>query len=134
MSRATLLPVYDGVDEVYYAHTLQLSRIRESAVLPERPRCHVKATRPALCVNQIPNTGCARLCSIPHPPFTPVTLPPHPSFPFRVSTCTRARTCLMYKRQNAPGRSIPIISLWPGPIAGSRFYRIQAQHVRTERV
>jgi len=25
--RATLLPVYDGVDEVYYAHTLQLPRI-----------------------------------------------------------------------------------------------------------
>lgn len=45
-----------------------------SAVLPERPRCRVKATRAALCVNQIPNTGCTRLCAIPHPPSTGYTL------------------------------------------------------------
>lgn len=91
-----------------------------SAVLPERPRCRVKATRAALCVNQIPNTGCTRLCSIPHPPSTGCTLSRRLSSPFSppIHERGRTRTCLMYKRQNAPGRSIPIISLWSGSYCG----------------
>lgn len=48
----------------------------------------------------------------------------------------RARTCLMYKRQNAPGRSIPIISLWPGrdrSYCGIAVLPYSTRPVRTER-
>lgn len=112
MLRATLLPVYDGVDEVYYAHTLQLPRISKRSFAGTTSVPRKSDTARAVCKSN-PEHGVYSPVQYSAPSVRPF---PPPLLPF--SLYARARTCLMYKRQNAPGRSIPIISLWSGSYCG----------------
>lgn len=131
VSRATLLPVYDGVDEVYYAHTLQLSRISKRAVLPERPRCPRKSdTARAVCKSNPEHGVCSPVQysappSVHRLPFPAVSSP----LPPLLSPYTRARAYAhLFNVQKAECTrekySHYIALVRTGPIAGSRFYRV----------
>lgn len=119
--RATLLPVYDGVDEVYYAHTLQLPRISKRSFAGTTSVPRKSDTTRAVCKSN-PEHGVYSPVQYSAPSVHPF---PPPLLPFSPYTRARAYAYLfnVQKAECTWEKYSHYIALVRVLLRGSRFYR-----------
>lgn len=128
MLRATLLPVYDGVDEVYYAHTLQLPRISKRSFAGTTSVPRKSDTGRAVCKSN-PEHGVYSPVQYSAPSLRPPVIPSPPftrarAYLFNVqkAECTREKYSHYIALVRVLLRGIAVLP------------HIQARHVRAERI